>query len=619
MAETTKKKGKPANLLVWILLGLLFVGLAGFGIGGFSGNVRSIGKVGDREVSVQLYANQLQGELRALSAQMGTNVTFGQARAFGLDMAVLDRVTTAAALDHEAARLGISVSDETVRAEITANPAFRGLSGQFDRQAYEFALSNAGFTPAQYDAILRDENARGLLEVAVISGVAPQSAFARALLDHAGEARSIEWARLDPELVAAGIAEPGEESLRAFHGANTELFTLPERRDISYVWLKAEMLMEGIAPDEAELREAYEMRIAEFRQPERLLLERLGFATAENAAAALAEIEAGDKDFDDIVEERRLGADDVDMGEVTRERLPAEAAEALFGRGETGVFGPLPSPLGPALYRVNAVLSATEVSFEDAREELVTDAVLERARRMVADTREDIDDLLAGGASLEEVAAETPAELGRLALYADSTEEIAGHEAFRAAAAGLRADDFPELIELSDGSLAALRLEGTIAPELQPFEEVRDEVELAWRRAEELGRLRSLAASYQARLAGGESFADTGLMASAAEGLTRDGVAEGLPRGAVARAFATEPGESFTVEGDTGLYIVRVTAITPFDPEAGENAQILAQVAGQVGRAVAQDMFDLFAEAVKTEAGVRLNQAAINAVHANFP
>ena len=62
MAKATKSLSKTA---VWILLGLLFIGLAGFGADGLTGNIRTIGNVGDKYIDENAYATQLQQEARA--------------------------------------------------------------------------------------------------------------------------------------------------------------------------------------------------------------------------------------------------------------------------------------------------------------------------------------------------------------------------------------------------------------------------------------------------------------------------------------------------------------------------------------------------------------------------
>jgi len=85
------KKNSISKTLVWIMLGLLFVGLAGFGATNLSGTIRTIGQVGDKYLDVNQYARNLQQELRAYQAETGTPISFAQAQAAGIDQAVLQR------------------------------------------------------------------------------------------------------------------------------------------------------------------------------------------------------------------------------------------------------------------------------------------------------------------------------------------------------------------------------------------------------------------------------------------------------------------------------------------------------------------------------------------------
>ncbi|MGP1356757.1 SurA N-terminal domain-containing protein, partial [Roseicyclus sp.] len=112
MARTAGKK--LSNIFVWIILGLLFVALAGFGIGSFGGGASRVGRVGDVEITAQDYARALQNEIRARIAQTQTPVNLAQLRAQGVDEAVLRSLVARAALAHEAQRMGLSLGDEEV-------------------------------------------------------------------------------------------------------------------------------------------------------------------------------------------------------------------------------------------------------------------------------------------------------------------------------------------------------------------------------------------------------------------------------------------------------------------------------------------------------------------------
>jgi hypothetical protein len=70
---------------MWILMGLLIIGLGGFGITNLGGTVRSVGSVGTAQIDVQTYARALRNEINALSAERGSAVSLAEAQAAGLD------------------------------------------------------------------------------------------------------------------------------------------------------------------------------------------------------------------------------------------------------------------------------------------------------------------------------------------------------------------------------------------------------------------------------------------------------------------------------------------------------------------------------------------------------
>ena len=96
MAARAKKKA--SNIFVWIILGLLMIGLAGFGIGSFGGSSSTIGSVGTARITAQDYARAIQNEINAQSAQTGQSINLLQLQAAGIDRAVLDGLVARAAL-----------------------------------------------------------------------------------------------------------------------------------------------------------------------------------------------------------------------------------------------------------------------------------------------------------------------------------------------------------------------------------------------------------------------------------------------------------------------------------------------------------------------------------------
>ncbi|PWE34272.1 peptidylprolyl isomerase [Maritimibacter sp. 55A14] len=612
-------KGKGSKIFLAILLGLLILGLAGFGIGDFGGSVRSVGAVGDEEIPVQEYARALNTQLQELQNQTGERLSMTEARQMGLDRMVLGQLLRTAALDNEARRLGLSVGDGHVRERLIAIPAFQGIDGSFDRTSYEFALQQVGVTPAEFDEELRDDATRNLLADAITSATEPGDTYTRTLLNFIGERRDFTWARLGADALEGPAPEPTEAELAEYHDANPELFTTPESRDITYVWLTPDMLIDSIEVDETQLRALYEERADRYSRPARRLVERLVFGTTEAAAAARAQIDTGETSFDDLVAERGLTLDEVDMGEVTREDLSAEAAEQVFGLLGPGVAGPVQSSLGPALFRVNALLEAQKVPFAQAEADLRDEFSSDRARRIIDDSVDRIDDLLAGGATLEEIAAETEMRLAQIDFNAETDGHIAAYDAFRDAAGAVQEGDFPELGELSDGGIFALRLDGITPARLQPLDEVRAAVEAAWREDENLARLADMAEEKLPALEDGESFRELGLEPQSDTDLTRNAFIDGAPRGLLETVFRLETGGVAMVEGERAVFVARLDAVTPPDMDDPDMQALRESLRSRQQSGMEDDLFEGFASAVQQNAGVELNQTAINAVHTQYP
>lgn len=615
---------KP-NFLIWIILGLLIIGLAGFGIGvggGLAG--RDVARVGDRGIEVDDFSRAMGQELNQVASQLGRSLPMTEARQYGVDRMVLTRLVNDAALDGEAARLGISAGDDTVREQIMRSPAFQGVDGQFDRTAYTFALQRLGMTPAAFEDMLRREAARGLVTAAVGSATQMPDTLALTLLDHLGESRGFEWIRLDADLLPEPIPAPTEADLTAWHEANPELYSRPETQVITYAAARLTEIAETIEVPEEELQAAYEAASARFRTPERRALDRIGFASQEDADAARARLDAGEIDFDALAAERGLTAAEFDQGSLAAEALSPEAREAVFGHAGPGIVGPVPTPLGPSIYRINAVLAERTVPFEEARAELATDRALEAARsRINAETRL-IDDLIAGGASLEEIAAETIMDLGTVELNSETSEGIGTDPAFIELASAAREGEESDLAELEDGGLVALRIDRIEPATVLPLDEVRDRVAADWTAARTADALVLLAEDHRTALDPdapglGTLATEVDRQLQIAPPAARNAPPGGIPLALFTDLFEAEPGEVLIERDGDGVILAQLTEVRPFDPDRPENGPILDQLGNQFTEQVAGDLLSLYVAALRNRAGVTVNEDLLDTALSQFP
>ncbi len=610
-------KSTFSKTAVWVLMGLLILGLGGFGVTNLNGNVRSVGNVGETQIDVRDYARALRNEINAESSARQAPVNFFMAQDLGLDARVLSQLISTAALEEETRLMGVSIGDDNLRDQILEIPAFRGLNGEFDREAYRQTLQQSGMNESEFEQNMRAEAARTLLQGAVVAGVNVRQSYTDTMMQFIGEQRTVTFAMLDRDALTTGLPVADESDLTAYHQTHLPDFTTPLVKQISYVWLTPEMIIDTVEVDEVSLREAYEERVDEYNQPERRLVERLGFADALAADTALTQLAAGETTFEALIEARGLNLTDADMGDVSLSDL-GEAGPTVFAAAAGDVVGPLSTPIGPALFRVNGILKAQNVTFEEAEPQLRDELAGDRARRALDAEIDGIADLLAGGAALEDIAKETDLVLGTIDWHPGMTDGIAAYDAFRAAAEAITEDDFPDIDKLDDDGLFAMRLERIVEPEIQPLDTVRAEVEAGWREQAIADALRAQIASQLASLRAGGDFTEAGLQLPTTVEVTRSTFRPDAPPEFIDTVFGLEDKAVEILDGEGRVFVMRLDSVAPPDPQDEDMLRLRRALSEDAASSLAQDMFVLLASDVRGRLGVELDQQALNAVHSNF-
>lgn len=616
MASQSKSISK---YFVWILLGLLIIGLGGFGASGLSGTMRSVGSVGDRDISIDEYARALRQELAQTGQQFGQTLTFEQAQLFGLPQQTLSRLVLQKAIEVEADRLGLSVGDEAVLEQLVKVSAFRGSDGQFSREAYTFALENNRLSEAEFEDGIRQETTRNIVQAAVVTGNVMPSVFTEKMTDFLLETRSFTHVQLNEADLATPFQEATEAQLQAYYDENIERFTVPESKQLTIASLDLTQLSEKVTVSDEAVAAFYEKQNALYNQPERRIVERLVFSDAQSADAAAAALKNGTSDFDALLEQRGLTAADVSLGAIDQSFFGQGTGAAVFNADLNTAIGPFSDDLGAAIFRVTEVLPAQSTPLEDVADQLRQELALELAAKEVDGVSAQAEDLLAAGATLEDLALETDLVLSTLSYHAGVAEGLAADQAFRQAAFEVKSEDFPEIIRLDNGGLAALRLDETQAPRPQPLAEIREDAMKAWRvealRKALLAQADDLKSQLEAKTMrieeiGGILHQETGLNRQERPATTTAKVIE--------RAFELAP-DAVDVFDDAGqITLILVTEIMAADRQSELAKDIMQEITAQLSDGLSQDLFEAYVGQIQARADVSLNQAALNAVHANF-
>ena len=606
-----------SKTFVWVIIGLAMLGLGGFGASNLSGTIRTIGTVGDKHIDVGEYARQLGQEIRAVEAQTGERLPFARVKEIGLDQAVLARLVSARALDHEATQMGLSIGDAALRDQIVDIPAFQGIDGSFDREGYTFALERSGTSEVDFETRLREETARTLLQGAMVGGVVMPDTYVSTLLNYIGETRNFKWARLASADLNEELPTASDATLRSYFDENIDEFMLAETKRITYVHLSPDALIQGIEVPQEELEAEFKARADEYNRPERRLVERLVYLDEESANQAAAALEVSGTTFEALVEERGLALADIDLGDVDRLSLDG-AGEAVFAANVGDVVGPLASDLGPALFRINGVLPALVTTFAEAKPQLQEILAADRARRLVSIQAQEYDDLLAGGATIEELADETDLVLGTLDWSDGNGEGLGAYVGFAKAARAITSEDFPKIENLEDGGVFAIRLDEELPVRPSEFAESREQVVASWENNQLETSLNAQAAILVPQLQSGTDFAGLDLTPTEEIDQPRTAFITGTPPSFMEDVFKMAVGDVIVVDSFGTVLVVRLDAIN--SAATNENVEALrTQLQAQVSQTLARDLYNIYSNDAVKRAGQKIDPRSVTAVHVNFP
>lgn len=617
--DITKKKASrtQTSMVVWVLMALLITSLGGFGLSDFGRSVTAVGSVGTQEIDASTYARALRAQINRLSQQFGQQLSLTEAQMFGVDSQVLSGLVANAALDNEAARIGLSAGDLSVAKRVSADEAFADVTGAFNAKNYKQVLEQAGLTAKAYEAGLRADIARTVLQAAVVGGVTAPAALTDTLVAWSGETRGFAVLQFTAATLPQAIAAPTEDDVKAFYDAHLDRFTRPEAKRVSYAALSPATLAPAQPVDEAAVQALYTSRLADYVVPEKRLVERLVYPTDADAAAARARLDAGEA-FEALVKDRGLELTDIDLGDVRKSELGG-AGDAIFALTGPGVVGPLQSDLGPALYRMNAILAAQETTLAQVHDELALELQTAAAVKAIADQAAAIDDALAGGATLEDLARDYGMALATTDYIAgaDDNDPIAADRAFATAADALAVGDYPEALELSDGGLAALRLDQMVPPSPVALDKIRDKVAAAWTADQLATALTAKAAAAEAAVTSGASLLTLGPVITVPP-TTRDATPEGTTPAVLSAAFAMTAGEVRLIDTPDFTGLIRLDSVTPADLTAEATRAARDATAAQARQSIAQDAYDLFTTAMTAQGGLTIDQSVITSVQAQM-
>ena len=621
--------GKALMTLVFGLIVLAFVvwGIGDVFRGGGGNQVAQVGGVG---ITTAAYRQAYQTQLQNLQQRARRQITNDEAHRLGLDVQVLSRLMSDAALDDRAKTLGLGISDSRVAKSILTDPSFAGPGGAFDRSRFNAVLRDNGFNEQSFVREQRQTDLRQEFVQALIGGLTVPAAAVDALHRYEAETRSLDYIVLPPS-AAGEIAAPDPAALQAYYDAHKAAFMAPQYRKLVVLAVTPATLAKPDTVSDADARALYDkVKDARYGTPETRTVQQIVFPSEGEAGAAAARIKAG-APFDDIVKERKLDEKSVDLGTVTRDQIFDHAvADAAFGLPVNATSDPVKGTFGSVLVHVTAVQPANLKPFADVEPALKSEIATGRAEADAKVLHDRIEDARTSGKTLAEAA-------GAVGLEARTIEAIdaAGLDKSGAPVTGLVderdllkaafASDVGvdnDTISTADGGTVWFEVAAIDPARQRTLDEARPEIEAAWREEETAKRVDAKAADLVKAIDAGQQTLEQvaqslGNLAVTHVGDAKRAGATGLDNSAVAKIFDVRVGSAGSAaSGATSRTLFKVldSSVPPLDPEAPETKQIEDRY-----RVSLQDsIINAYLGKLGSRLGTKVNQEALRASSGNL-
>lgn len=611
-----------------ILMVLLVISFGAWGIGDYinrSNAIPPVAKVGRAEISAIEFSDAIRRESTNLQRRLGQALTREQMLQFGLDETVLNGLVAAKLYETNGTKMGLSAAPAVIRDYIMKAEVFRGANGQFDRLRYETFLRNEGYSEAMLVEMVRRDLLREQVLGSLLSGVdtLPNTAV-DAVLTYRLETRVADYIRIEAAKLPAPAA-PTDAEIEEFYKANPALYTAPERRDIAYISLTPQGLTAAMPVSDAEIAEDYESHKGDFVRPETRHVQQVVFQNEDDAKAAAEAVIKGEDFVAMAARTRQLKPADIELGTVAQGQLPAELAAPVFALPQPGLTQPVRSAFGWHLARVVAIQPGSTVPLAETSPRLKQEIALRKASEALLKLRPQVDDLIAGGGSLAEIAkAQNTALVSLTGLDAtglDATGKTAELPATQPAmlqeAFALAEDADPIILDSSDGSFHVLDVVAVKPSALRPLADVLPEVirSIETRRRAEAALQRANQVAERLRVSGEllKEATAMNVLVQTTPPLARSGqpADRALSPALVSQLFAAkQPGEIVVGPGSApgDVIVARLGRIVPADLAA-----VAAQrdtTRQQLAQGVVADLEERYRAKLQSEIGVSVNAAA---------
>ncbi len=613
------REGAKSTVLKLTLFGLLLMAMAGLALLDVQGMFRrgvsstTVFSVGREKVSAPQFDHLVQQALRAQQMK--------QADAYraGLPQQILKREIDSRIFGLAAHDAGIEIDDALAAKQVRAIIAPLVAKGALPKDALQRLLQAYNMSEPQLVATLKEQMATQALLGTLTAGARAPQALVADLTQYRNEWRKGQYFTLGASDIGA-IKDPTEQELHAYYDEVAAEYALPEYRTLSVIVIDKNSLGADAKVSEDKARRYYDDNIADFSTPEARVISQ----------AVAKDKDTADKIYAAVMKDKNLKAaadankaSFVKGASVVQSALPAELAKPAFTGAAGTVQQPVQSPLGWHVLYVEKVQPGVAKPFSAVKAEIAKELEHDSASEALYQLANKIDDEVAGGKTLAEVAKSHAVPLTVIkkvdarGVGADGKKadaKIPLMDKVLETGFGLHKGSVSQLIETPQGAFMMVSADDIVPSEQQSFEKVRSNLAERWMSNARVKALSDKAARLMERLKSGEPI--TKLAGEFKKPLQETALVQrgtksaGLSDGMMSALFNIDTvGHATTVSGDNSITVMGLAGREI--KQSAQGAKEAEALAKGLTRALQEDILEQYRMGLIAKYGVTINDRLI--------
>ena len=467
--------------VIGILLAIPFVF---FGSSSFGTVFTNYGKVNGLTVSnldVNIAINSVTTRLQQIYGEEFNLDSLDQGV---LNSLVKDEIISQKALLYQALKMNLSSSEDEAKRLIMAEPSFQ-TDGRFNQDIFEATIRANGILPNEYIENIQNSSLVNDFLFALSDSNFQIESELKKQIRLLEQERDVDFFKIDFNLLKNEI-NPTLESALNYYEDNKLLFMDDEKRSFNLLTVSQNQFKELVEVPEGFVETEYQDYLDKInsnaeRRISHIMIDLLNYESIEDALDALQSIkkrigtdltfEEAASQYSDDAFSAAVGGD---LGFSSGDSFPLEFEEALDSMSVNEISEIIEIDESIHIIKFTEENKDTPKAIDIMREQFVDDLIEAESYALMMDIRDEIEDLLLSGLSVEEIANTLNQEF--------VVTDAAGYDEFKRFDELIVKDflfgidnssDFADILEL-DTKLIVASVSMVIEPSVLPFENVTD-------------------------------------------------------------------------------------------------------------------------------------------------